>query len=88
MYRGGRGSKKSFLSGDIGAPGLINEELQCAMSFYYEKVRGEDELVWGLFLQFKALLEERGAALSRSYLYNGPPRKRRRVDIIIILKSS
>ena len=35
--------KKSPLSDDIEAYGLINEELPDAMSSYYEKVRGEYE---------------------------------------------
>ena len=37
----------SSLSGDFDASVLINEELSGAMSFYYEKARGIDDLACG-----------------------------------------
>ena len=41
---------KSFFPENMEASELIREELSGQMSFYYEKVRGDDELFWGRFL--------------------------------------
>ena len=50
---------KSTLSDDKEAYGLISEELSSAMSFYFEKARVGDALLWG-FLESKAPLAEKG----------------------------
>ena len=70
------GSNKSFLSGDVEASELINEELSVSMSFYYAKVRDSDDLDWGRLLVSKRLLEESESQLCINRIFTtGLPRE-------------
>ena len=68
--------KKSSMPDDIEASELINEEFPDPLSFCYGEVRGSDELVWERFLEFKALLGEKGNRLCLERIFTtGPPER-------------
>ena len=85
VHRGNLDIAMSFLSGDLEASELINEELSDSTAHYYGKVRGDDELVWRRFLESTSVLWERCPDLSRSYIYNWSRKWR---SVVTILRNS